>query len=591
MESPSNPATPPESTLLPLAISVSFLGIIVALPMLQFVGEVATEHQKWPVAVNFFPVFARSLAEGLAQPGTVWQKGLAANSNACRELRVFETNVTTSAWPIRPYRDHLQANLSALLATGNEQVVIGREGWMFFRPDVDALTAPGFLQAEVVRPGMSRAQRKSNPLPAIQRFAADLRTRGIELILLPIPSKAAFELPLKVTPWPPSETPADPIHNADYQAFIQQFRQRAKLPELERNENLIRNSDQSVVIGDLDQLFQAEQEKSFRCYLKADTHWTPTGLELSVQRVAREIRDHSVLRGSDGGQQSHLRRWKLEVSQPIKNVGDTAILLGNGTDEDWGLEEVRPLRVIEQDGTDWQLDPKAEILVLGDSFSNIYSQSDLGWGTSAGFVEHLSFELNTPLDVIAINAGGALASRQELVRQLQQGQDRLAGKKLVIWEFAERELTFGDWQVLPLPEATKSDSPPVNQTPENGSDVSHDSDAVKITGQILQLGRLVNPQSMPYREALLPIHLKVVGWPSGKKASAAKNLPDEIVVYVWGLKDRRPTAAADWRTGQKVDLRVIPWSLAEAKYGRFARIELDDPDMVLLDLPTYWGEP
>jgi hypothetical protein len=29
-------------------------------------------------------------------------------------------------------------------------------------------------------------------------------------------------------------------------------------------------------------------------------------------------------------------------------------------------------------------------------------------------------------------------------------RDRLAGKKLVIWEFADRELSFGNWKLLDL---------------------------------------------------------------------------------------------------------------------------------------------
>ena len=36
------------------------------------------------------------------------------------------------------------------------------------------------------------------------------------------------------------------------------------------------------------------------------------------------------------------------------------------------------------DGKPWASDPEAEILLLGDSFSNIYSGEDLGWGTLVG---------------------------------------------------------------------------------------------------------------------------------------------------------------------------------------------------------------
>ena len=41
---------------------------------------------------------------------------------------------------------------------------------------------------------------------------------------------------------------------------------------------------------------------------------------------------------------------------------------------------------------------------------------------------------------------GAFATRQALWRQLSHGEDRLAGKRVVIWEFASRELSVGDWK-------------------------------------------------------------------------------------------------------------------------------------------------
>jgi hypothetical protein len=55
------------------------------------------------------------------------------------------------------------------------------------------------------------------------------------------------------------------------------------------------------------------------------------------------------------------------------------------------------------------------------------------------------------LDVIAQNDSGAFATRQALSRELSAGQDRLAGKRVVIWEFAARELSVGDWKPLEFP--------------------------------------------------------------------------------------------------------------------------------------------
>ena len=101
----------------------------------------------------------------------------------------------------------------------------------------------------------------------------------------------------------------------------------------------------------------------------------------------------------------------------------------------------------------WRRDERADILLMGDSFSNIYSHAALGWGRSAGLAEQLSLLLSRPLDAIIIDGGGAMAGRRQLAGDMARGRDRLAGKRLVIWQFASRELSQGDWSLITLPPA------------------------------------------------------------------------------------------------------------------------------------------
>ena len=103
-------------------------------------------------------------------------------------------------------------------------------------------------------------------------------------------------------------------------------------------------------------------------------------------------------------------------------------------------------------GTPWEPDASADVLLLGDSFTNIFTLEGMGWGSASGLAPHLALALGRPLDVIAQNDSGAYATRQALARELAAGQDRLAGKRVVIWEFASRELSVGDWKPLTLPQ-------------------------------------------------------------------------------------------------------------------------------------------
>lgn len=70
----------------------------------------------------------------------------------------------------------------------------------------------------------------------------------------------------------------------------------------------------------------------------------------------------------------------------------------------------------------------------------------MGWGEGAGLAEHLAYHLGQPIDWIARNDAGAYATREMLSSQMAQGRNRLAGKRVVVWQFAARELAVGDWR-------------------------------------------------------------------------------------------------------------------------------------------------
>ena len=89
--------------------------------------------------------------------------------------------------------------------------------------------------------------------------------------------------------------------------------------------------------------------------------------------------------------------------------------------------------------------PESEVLVLGDSFLRIYQHDEPG---SAGFIAHLARELGQPLTAIVNDGGGSTLVRQALSRR----PALLMNKRLVIWEFAERDIRYGTegWQIVPL---------------------------------------------------------------------------------------------------------------------------------------------
>jgi alginate O-acetyltransferase complex protein AlgJ len=139
----------------------------------------------------------------------------------------------------------------------------------------------------------------------------------------------------------------------------------------------------------------------------------------------------------------------------LTSRGDIAAMLKTSHYQSW--ETVRITQIVTVDGQCWQADPMAEILVLGDSFCNIYSLPSLGWGSSAGLVEQLSFRLNRPVDRITRNDQGAAATRSALLAELKANPDRLRHTRCIVWQFVVRELAQGDWQLLSFPPPGRSD--------------------------------------------------------------------------------------------------------------------------------------
>src|SRR5258707_3006102 len=138
------------------------------------------------------------------------------------------------------------------------------------------------------------------------------------------------------------------------------------------------------------------------------------------------------------------------IEKEVVARGDIAAMLKLSRGDKFCPPETVTIRQVVIGNALWRPSKEADVLLLGDSFSNIFSFEAMGWGEAAGFAEHLSFALRRPIDCILRNSDASFATREILSNELARGRDRLAGKKLVIWEFAARELSFGNWKILDL---------------------------------------------------------------------------------------------------------------------------------------------
>jgi hypothetical protein len=455
--------------------------------------------------------------------------------------KAIENESVVSAW-LQP---RVQLQLTEKLGVGNEQVYLGRDGWLFYRPDVDYITEPPFLDPSRMRHRTHADRVQPDPVKAIVEFRNQLAARGIDLIAMPVPAKPGID----ANKLAPRAADNAPLHNASYLEF------KARLEKAG-----VRVFDPSAL------LIQRKTAGSLLpLYLKTDTHWRPETMEFVAENLAVFI--HAA---------PSAKRVALQiVDKEINAFGDIARMLRLPPSQDLYRPEKATIHEVLSGSTVWRPSKEAEILLLGDSFSNIFSLDGLGWGESAGFAEHLSRALgDRPLDCILRNSDAAFATREILSRELAHGRDRLAGKKLVIWEFAARELAFGDWKMLEM--KLGQPVPAKFFVPKAG-------EAVTATATVQAISSVPRPGSVPYKDHVLALHLTDLAI-GGQEESAGL----EAVVYAESMRDNALTPIARFRPGDRVTLRLRPWSEVSDHYEKINRSEIDDP-AVQLEEPC-WAE-
>jgi hypothetical protein len=527
-----------------MLLIVLFIVTILSVPTIQFAYERrAAGTQAGLGTFNLYkPYPAWKKIRTVRGPRDLWRL-LPRGAELKAAEKQLETESVVSEWLL----PRIQSLLSTTLGAGNEQVYLGRDGWLFYRPDVEYLTGPPFLAPATLRHRVQAAAVQPDPVKAIVAFRDQLAARGIDLVLLPVPTKPSIE--------------------GEHLSF------RARAEELLENESCVdlkqRLAAAGVRVFDPAPLLKDRKAGSngLPQFLDKDTHWRPEAMEFVAQRLAWFI-NSSEPTGSAGG----LRISPTEIS----GRGDIARMLKlPAGDQNIDAPQTVAIRQVTNRDDPWRPSREADILLLGDSFANIFSLSALGWGESAGLAEHLSAALGgRPLDCILRNSDASFATREILSRELARGKDRLAGKKLVIWEFATRELAFGDWKMLEMK---------LGQAPPAKFFVPKTGQTVTATGTIEAISAVPRPGSVPYQDHILALHLSDLTVEGGDESGTM-----EAFVYAQSMRDNVLTPTAHFRPGDRVTLRLRPWTDVSDRYEKINRSEIDDP-AVQLEEPC-WGE-
>ena len=504
-----------------------------------------------PVTALYQAVLDRAATR--SSSGGVFHRIQRTNAEMLRGIHAIEDYLdehsVLTEW-VAPPTEHV---LVGLLRAGSEEAYCGRDRSLFYRPGIDYLTGRGFLEPEVME-ARSRAGSEwenppqPDPVKALIELHDQLAGRGIDLIVLPAPTKA-----MVYPEWFAGhcEDVTAPYQNPSYDEFQRRMEEAG-----------IRVFDAARV------LLEAKQEARYPLYLETDTHWSPVGMEIVADALARYLDESDLL-------PAHEPIQYARTMDTIENLGDIANMLALPEGQTYyPRQQVEIHPVSRPDGSEWQSDSKADVLLLGDSFANVYSLEGMGWGHRAGFAEQLSYALQRPIDAIAVNANGSYASRRALSQDIRRGNDRLEGKSLVIYEFAIRELAVGDWRLgLDL-------HPPETAAPRTVAATV--PEGLTVRGVATAVARVPKPGSVPYKDCVVAIHLTEVQPVQGSLSAA------EILVFTWGMRDNKLQEAARFKPGDVLTLSLVPWAEVEATYGGYNRVELEDDDLLWLD--AFWAK-
>ena len=411
-----------------------------------------------------------------------------------RYLRAFENKIDDESAIVLALRPKYQLAVWNLFSDPGEKVVLGAAGdcigkscgreeakpedkWLFYRQDVEFLVQPSPLDV--------RSAKLDNPVKAIEKFRDQLKAKGVELLVVITPGKPSIYTE-RLTGRDSRVAGAGNAAAVGNAAGLENAAAVGNDAGLQSHGKKILDSLTRAGFNTVDlytPLLAAKSRDSVEgaLYLNDDTHWTPRGAELAADVIAKKVRemvdagtvkfrktddvryiasDSIADRMGDVGEMSGLNKFNVFKVQQVTGhvvsqqnikerteklpVDSTCVEAAKSACQKNDSCFTAQSALCERDTVlyDTSITPfkddfrKSEILILGDSFSRIY-QTDSP--VNAGWIAHFAKNMNARVASIVSDGGASTLVREKLARKASV----LKGKKLLIWEFVERDLRFG----------------------------------------------------------------------------------------------------------------------------------------------------
>lgn len=302
-----------------------------------------------------------------------------------------------------------------------DSVVTGRDGWLFFAPELRSVSAGRFWGADAKK--VSRAVRPENadPLPAILDFKAQLDKAGVKLLVVPVPPKSIVYAD-KIS------SRALPMRRLDsaHQEFYRLLRSRG-VSVLDLTGEYL-NTRQSGVV-----------------FCKQDTHWSPRGVGLAASAISRQI---GSLPGKKNRYVTHTKPltikgdlWDALPSNVKKPARETLNATFIGIPDPKNRNNLIPVSTSRN----------SPVLLLGDSHTLVFHEGGDMHIKGAGLADQLAYRFGQPVDLLGVRGSGATPARVNLMRRIKANPNYLKNKKWIVWCFSASEFTeSAGWQKIAL---------------------------------------------------------------------------------------------------------------------------------------------
>ena len=291
-------------------------------------------------------------------------------------------------------------------------VVVGAErGWLFLADELEHATTGRFWE----QPWKDVSRTGTNPLPVMLDSQKRLKEIGVQLLIVPVPTKVSIYPEKLAKELETSEAPSD-------------YLQLLSLAGLN--------------VLDLHAVFRKHREepRNRPLYCAQDSHWTPDACRLAARAIYQRIEKKEPKPIGQLG--NAIGRQRLIVGDLAQMRRDLSL-----PKELLVLDEVLYTRAGDVGGHGYD-HPRSEVILLGDSNIAVFSDpvGELH-GRGGGLPDYLSshYSGNKRVDVIPALGDGVHQARRNLYRWRSINPDHRdyywKNKRWVVWCFSMREFT------------------------------------------------------------------------------------------------------------------------------------------------------